>query len=199
MCGARRLAVGQGIAPIPYGVIEHTGLFARVIQKHGGTISVESTLGVGTRFHIFLPASRNLIALETNSPKKTHSRPGRLLVLEDEEGVRRVVGASLRRMGHEVELLADGEQVISAYKNAKKLGRPFDAVILDLTVRAGLGGQETVHLLRRMDPALKAVVMSGHANDPAIVEHERYGFDAALVKPFEVRQLQETISRLVGS
>jgi CheY-like chemotaxis protein len=118
--------------------------------------------------------------------------------MDDDEAVRRVVGLTLRRLGHEVELAEDGETAIEMYEKAKNLDQPFDAVILDLMVPKGIGGQEAIQTLRRIDPAVKAVVMSGYANDPVILEHDRHGFKGALAKPFDHEKLQETLSRVIG-
>jgi CheY-like chemotaxis protein len=119
--------------------------------------------------------------------------------MDDEEGVRHGVGAMLRRMGHEVELTQDGQKAIDAYRSARELGRPFDAVLLDLTVRGGMGGQQAIRTLRKLDPAVRAVVMSGYADDPVILDHQHHGFAEALTKPFELAALKETVARLLGS
>ena len=156
-----------------------------VIQKHGGAIAVESEVGVGTTFHIHLPASRKLLGEEKASVPASLPRHGRILVMDDEEGVRKLVGRSLQRMGHEVELVEDGQRAVEVYGSAKGQGRPFDAVILDLTVRGGVGGQEAIQALLKIDPAVKAIVMSGYANDPVVLEPERHGFKGVLAKPFD--------------
>jgi two-component system, cell cycle sensor histidine kinase and response regulator CckA len=170
-----------------------------VIQKHGGAVDVESEVGVGTTFHLYLPAARKLIAKTTAPVPKVLPQPGRILVMDDEEGVRDVVATTLRRLGHEVELVADGQRAVELYESAKGQGRPFDAVLLDLTVRAGVGGQEALQALLQIDPAVKAIVMSGYTNDPAVLEPERCGFKGALVKPFSIGKLREMISRVMGS
>jgi CheY-like chemotaxis protein len=170
-----------------------------VIQKHGGAIDVESELGVGTTFHIHLPASRKGLGDEKASVPKILPRHGRILVMDDAEGMRKVFGVLLQRMGHEVELVEEGQRAIEVYRGAKGQGRPFDAVILDLTIRGGMGGQETILALRRIDPAAKAIVMSGYTDDPVVQEHERHGFEAALEKPFDIGKLQEVLSQVLGS
>ena len=83
-------------------------------------------------------------------------------------------------------------------KARRDQGRPFDAVILDLTVRDGVGGQETIRELLKIDPAVKAIVMSGYADDPVVLEPERYGFKGVLAKPFDKLKLQEILSRVLG-
>lgn len=169
-----------------------------VMQRHGGAITVESEAGVGTTFHLYLPAARPGVGKEKPRVPETSRWRGRILVMDDEEGVRSVVGASLARMGHEVALVEDGRRAVEVYGAAKDQGRPYDAVILDLTVRAGLGGRETLLELLRIDPGVKAIVMSGYANDPAVLEPERHGFKGVLAKPFEIGQLREILSRVLG-
>jgi CheY-like chemotaxis protein len=170
-----------------------------VAQKHGGAIAVESAVGVGTTFHIYLPAARKLSGEEKAPVPAGVPRHGRVLVMDDEEAVRRVVGLTLRRMGHEVELVEDGQTAVEVYKKAKGRGRHFDVVILDLMVPGRMGGREAIQALLQIDPAVKAVVMSGYANDPVVLEHDRYGFKGALVKPFNLGQLREILSRVLGS
>ena len=170
-----------------------------VIQRHGGAITVESEVGVGTTFHLHLPAGRSLFVPEKTSGPTTPRRPGKILVMDDEEGVRMAVRALLRQMGHAVELVVDGEGAIAAYQNAKDQGCPFDVVLLDLTIRGGMGGQEAMEALLQFDPTVKAIVMSGYAHDPLVLEPKRYGFKGVLPKPFESRHLQELLARVMGS
>lgn len=170
-----------------------------VMQKHGGAITVESESGVGTTFHLYLPAARKpIVAAKAEAPKPP-SWWGRILVMDDEENVRKVIGTTLRRMGHEVELAEDGQKAIELYRSARDLGRPFDLVILDLTVRAGLGGQETIRELLRFDSAVKAILMSGYADAAAVLDCEDHGFKGSLAKPFDAEKLQQTISRVMKS
>jgi two-component system, cell cycle sensor histidine kinase and response regulator CckA len=169
-----------------------------IIQHHGGTIAAESGPGVGTTFHLHIPAVRKLMLKEKAAVPASLPRHGRILVMDDEEEVRKLVGISLQHIGHEVELAADGLQAIEVYKNAKNQGRPFDAVILDLKVRSGVGGQEAIQALLRIDPTVKAIVMSGYANDPVLTEPERYGFKGVLAKPFSIVKLWEILSGIMG-
>jgi PAS domain S-box-containing protein len=168
-----------------------------IVQKHGGAIAVESVVGVGTTLQIYLPAARKLRGGE-EAPVAV-PQPGRVLVMEDEVAVRDAVGRTLSGMGHEVALAQDGRRAIEVYETAKLQGRRFDVVILGLTIRDGMGGRETLQQLLKLDPRAKAIAMSGHALDPVMLKPERHGFKGVLTKPFEVEELQETLSRVMGS
>jgi CheY-like chemotaxis protein len=169
-----------------------------VIQQHGGAISVESETGVGTTFRLHLPASRRLVRKEAAAAPISQPRGGRILVMDDEEVVRKLVKRLLEQMCHEVEVEEDGQGTVEAYETAKGRGRPFDAVLLDLTVRDGVGGKATIRELLKIDPAVKAIVMSGYADDPVFLEPERYGFKGVLAKPFDRYSLQKVLARVLG-
>jgi CheY-like chemotaxis protein len=153
---------------------------------------------VGTTFHLLLPASRKPLQPEKASVPAGVLRHERILVMDDEEVVRKLVRRLLQQMGYEVELVEDGQRAVGAYESAKGQGRPFDAVILDLTVRAGVGGKETIRELLKIDRAVKAIVMSGYANDPVVLEPERYGFKGVLTKPFDRQSLWKVLARVLG-
>jgi PAS domain S-box-containing protein len=168
-----------------------------VIHKHGGAIAVESEVGAGATFHIHLPASRNLPPEEKASSVAIPPQAGRILVMDDEEAVRNVIGVSLQRLGHEVELVADGQKAIDVYGNARERGRPFDLVLLDLTVCAGIGGHEAMQTLLKLDPTVKAIAMSGYANDAGMLEPQRYGYKGVLAKPFALDGLRQILARVM--
>ena len=168
-----------------------------IVQKHQGAISVESEVAVGTSFIIYLPAARKLSVEENSPPPAGAAPPGRVLVMDDEETVREVVGRTLAGMGHTVELAPDGQTAIEAYKNALVEGRCFDAVVLDLTIREGMGGLDSLQELLKLDPRVQAIAMSGSALDPVMQEPGRYGFRGALTKPFDSETLQEYLVRVM--
>ena len=164
-----------------------------IIKKHEGDIRVESRVGVGTKIHIYLPISKNKTSKDPASKDANKNMCYRILVLDDEEPMRRLMRRMLNSFGCEVECAADGFQVLNLYKEAMETGCPFDAVILDLTVRGGIGGKETLSKLLKIDPGVRGIAMSGYSSDPAIRDYEKYGFRAGLAKPFKIEELKEAL------
>jgi len=170
-----------------------------VIQKHFGTITAESIAGEGSTFRICLPASRVSRGGEKASLQAENGKRLRVLVMDDEPGMRKVLGHTLEMLGHETEVVDEGQKAIDIYIQGRNSGRPFDVVVLDLTVRSGLNGKETVKALLTMNPDLRAIAISGYASDPVMMEPERHGFRGALPKPFAPRKLQEMIFTVMRS
>jgi two-component system cell cycle sensor histidine kinase/response regulator CckA len=168
-----------------------------VIKRHGGHISVESDVGTGTTFHIYLPATREKSALCTTQEKIPLHGKGNILVMDDKEVVREGAKRMLGGMGYDVVFASDGTEAIAMYKEALQSGKHFDAVILDLTVPGGMGGKEAVKKLLEMDPNAKAIVSSGYSNDPVMSEFKKYGFMGLLEKPYRMQELRETLSRVM--
>jgi len=121
---------------------------------------------------------------------------GKVLLMDDEEMVRAVVGEMLKMFGHEVECAKDGEEAIEKYLKARESDAPFSAVIVDLNIPNGMGGKETVERLRRIDSNLKAVVSSGYPDDPIMTNYREYGFNAVISKPFRVSDLNSALQML---
>ena len=164
-----------------------------IINRHDGHITVESEVGVGTTFTLFLPAHekeiRELKPLKTHKPEKPSIRTGRILVMDDEESIRKLSKKRLSQLGYESELAKDGAQAIELYKKAMDSGQPFDAVILDLTVKGGMGGKDAVKALLKINPQVKAMVSSGYSNDPVMTDFRAHGFTGALPKPNTKKEL----------
>jgi PAS domain S-box-containing protein len=168
-----------------------------IVTKHHGTLAVESAPGAGAVFIIQFPAFMEISA-EENPPlpaELPHSL--KILVMDDEKGLQAVLGLLLRNLGHDVELTTEGKSTVEVYNEAMCHGSPFDIVILDLTIRNGMGGLETIQELLKIDPSVTAIVMSGYADDPALLDPVRYGFKDSLTKPFNSDNLKACISRVI--
>jgi two-component system cell cycle sensor histidine kinase/response regulator CckA len=176
-----------------------------IMEKHGGHIEVESKLKVGTTFHIYLPAVPGAVAGDQKpAPRSPEVVPvralvtGKILLMDDEELVRDVGGAMLDYLGYEVEFAEHGAEAVAKYKKAKESGTPFAAVILDLTVRGGMGGREAMKGLLEIDPAVKGIVCSGYADDPIMTEFRKHGFRGVIPKPFKIEELKKALEALIG-
>ncbi len=169
-----------------------------IIQKHGGHISVASELGIGTTFHIYLPASvERRIEEREKETGKVPSGQGRILVMDDEEIVLDVAQKILRHLGYEVYSAKEGREAVEMYRKARESGRPFDAVILDLTVPGGMGGKEAMEQLMKLDPAVKGIVSSGYSDDPVVADFKDYGFSGVISKPYQIPALSRTLHRVL--
>ena len=122
---------------------------------------------------------------------------GKVLLVDDEEIILDVSREVLRFLGYDAAFAKEGGAAIELYRKEKESGRPFDLVIIDLTIPEGLGGLETIEKLRMYDPAVKAVVSSGHANDPAIQEYARYGFSGRLTKPYRINEMKALLESMI--
>ncbi len=169
-----------------------------IIRNHGGSIVVTSELGKGSAFTIYLPASPAMQEPAIDSRAGSPVRKGRVLVMDDDAVVRDVAGALLAELGQEVELAERGEEAIEKYLKAKESGKPFDIAILDLTIRGGMGGAETVRKLLEINPDVKAVVSSGYSDDSAFSDYREQGFRTFLKKPYDIKELQETLNALLS-
>jgi PAS domain S-box-containing protein len=169
-----------------------------IIKNHGGLIDVKSQLGKGSTFLVYLPALEAEEKRVVTIPATAHAaRKGRILVMDDEELLRNIVGIMLRALGHDAEFAENGEEAIVKYREALSAGKRFDIVILDLTIRGGMGGEETFRELLTLDPEVKAVVSSGYADSATISEYESRGFSACLAKPYAVDALRNILNMLL--
>ncbi len=169
-----------------------------IIRNHDGHISVDSKSGLGTTFHILLPASKNRIPVKKRKRTSPLRGSGRILVMDDEEAIRKVTGRILHHIGYEVCTVRNGNEAVDKFRKAVEAGRPFDAVIMDLTVKGGMGGRETLEILRKIDPKVKAIVSSGYSDDPVMADCTKYGFNGAVPKPFQIEELSMVLNNPTG-
>ncbi|MBI4698569.1 MAG: response regulator, partial [Nitrospirae bacterium] len=169
-----------------------------IIKNHDGYIDVESQDKNGTTFNIFLPASKGKPLSDDRKPEKIVQGSGKILVMDDEETVRNTVQKMLRHIGYDTEVVRDGDEAVELYKKAKNMALPFDAVIMDLTIRGGMGGRETINKLLEIDPEVKAIVSSGYSNDPLMSEFSQHGFIGVLTKPYSIEELNKILSKIVN-
>ena len=169
-------------------------IVSSIVEKHNGHVAVRSESGVGTNFDIYLPAAvqqQTISAADFSVSAK--SKKKRVLFMDDEEAMRELTKQTLSRLNCDVTLTRQGEDAIELYGAAMQKNKPFDVVFLDLTVKGGMGGRETIRQLLAIDPDVKAVVCSGYTEDPAMTHFAEYGFVGALAKPFLKNDLQKIL------
>ncbi len=168
-----------------------------IIKGHDGEIGVESEPDNGTLFFFYLPASGAEVTADDNLKAVSYSCSGRILIMDDNQEILKSTGKLLRNVGFEVSTARDGIEAIDFLRTEKKEGKCYDVVIMDLTIPGGLGGKETVQVLKEIDPNVKTIVSSGYINDEVISDHKKFGFDDVITKPYRLESLIEAINRLI--
>ena len=170
-----------------------------IVKRHNGHITVYSEVGKGTVFNLYLPASGKPIEERPAQKRTTHRGHGRILVMDDQESILKMVVRMLTRMGYKTESVTDGAKAVELYRHMYTQGTPFDLVILDLTVPGGMGGQKTISELLTIDPNVKAVVSSGYCNDPVMAHYTDYGFCGVVPKPYTKARLAELLNQIIDA
>jgi two-component system cell cycle sensor histidine kinase/response regulator CckA len=168
-----------------------------VVKKHGGMLHLEQSSPSGAVFSFYLPAARAEPAVikSIGDGHGMQSPLQRILVMDDEEGIRELTSQLLNTLGYEVTAVTDGVEAVNTYERAMRRGENFQAVILDATIRGGMGGLATIARLRNIDPSVVAIICSGYSDEAALAEFLQYGFRGALPKPFTRRDLADVLQR----
>ena len=198
------------------------------IQRMGGTILVDSTPGVGTTVSVYLPSatgpataaaagapapgatavqatgagSRTATGALSRPATVALPKPGhkkRILLMDDEQMILDIVSRMLGHLGYEVTTCRDGSQAIAACSKAKAHSESFDVVVMDLVIPNGVGGQDAVHTIKKIDPHAKVVASSGHLDHPVMIDCQKFGFNGVLEKPYKLEKLQQVIEAVISA
>lgn len=171
-----------------------------IIKNHDGVLIVDSEVNVGTTFTMFLPASNELQVLEEKMSPQIHVGQGKVLVMDDEEPIRNVLGEMLDVCEYSFQVASNGKEALAIFAQAQEKGLPFDAVILDLTIPGEMGGRAVIQKMLQIVPSVKAIVVSGYSNDPVLANYQEYGFHGRISKPFRLGEVSDVLHQvLLGS
>ncbi|WP_342348321.1 PAS domain-containing protein [uncultured Nitrospira sp.] len=168
-----------------------------IVRNHGGVLTVNSALGEGSTFSLFLPAIPIQEMAYEVQERRVKMGHGKILIMDDEIQIRKVLGEMVETCGYSYETAKDGEEALRNFFEAWEVGSPFSAVILDLTVPGGLGGKEVLSRLLTIDPQVKAIVVSGYSNDPVLANYQEYGFKGRVAKPFNLVDLSVVLQSVL--
>ena len=174
-----------------------------IAKAHGGSLSVQSEAGQGTTVRFYLPIDSESEEVDATGLSKAFdsapNAPKRILVLEDDPLVRSLIVRNLTSQNYEVAESVEGGETVRLYQESLENGKPFDLVILDLSIPNGMGGVRAMEKLRNLDPNVVAIVSSGYSDDPVMAKPATYGFAAVLPKPYEPADMIRLIKTVLST
>ncbi|MBN1532376.1 MAG: response regulator [Spirochaetes bacterium] len=170
-----------------------------IVKKHGGYIEATSREGDGACITVYLPATLKSVRDKRKASTSPYRFHGRVLLMDDEEMVLEIAAKMLKQLGFAVVCVARGEDAVEHYRQSITSGEPFDLVITDLTIKGGMGGRETVEIIKTINPSATVVVTTGYSQDLIVTDYEKFGFDGAIIKPFTVEDVSREIERVLNA
>ena len=177
-----------------------------IIKSHQGMITVKSEINKGSCFKVYIPRTRGGSIGPFEVPEKKYkdteskiqSGEGKILIMDDMEAMMMVAGEIISVLGYQVEYSTNGEEAIEAYKKAKESGNPFDAVVFDLTVPGGMGGEQAAEILMNYDPELIAIASSGYTDTNVMSDYKNSPFSAVVPKPYRIKEMSAALHQVLN-
>lgn len=169
-----------------------------IVRKHGGQIALDSQVGVGTVFTVYLPQAGKAVEVQARKAASLRFGTGRVLFMDDDPRISDLTATMLQSLDYHCDLAKDGAEAVALYKRYLNIGRPYDVVIMDLTVVGGMGGEQCYHELKKLDPDVRAIIASGYDNDDMARDYLEQGFCAYLTKPYRVADLGKVLKTVLG-
>jgi len=169
-----------------------------IVRKHGGQIGLDTQVGVGTAFTVYLPRADRPADVQARRAASLRFGTGRILFMDDDPNISALTGKMLASLDYKYDLAKDGDEALALYRRYLNIGRPYDAVILDLTIVGAMGGEACFAELRQLDPDVRAIVASGYDNDEIAKKFLEQGFCGYLTKPYRLADLGKVLKAVLG-
>lgn len=160
-----------------------------IVKSHNGFIDVQTALNRGSQFKVYLPASQSTIVPTETDPELLVGQQELILVVDDEVAIRQVIKTTLETYNYQVLTASDGVEAIALYAEYK---HQICTVLMDMMMPA-MDGATILVLLRRLNPQINVVAMSGLNSTEAVADAEKLGFQSFLPKPFTTRDLLQAL------
>jgi PAS domain S-box-containing protein len=168
-----------------------------IVRRHGGRIGVQSTPGEGTLFSVFLPVAGKPVQEEVRRAPLLRFGTGRILFMDDDPKICELTGSMIASLDYTHDVARNGEEAVQLYRRYLAVNRPYDAVLLDLTIIGGMGGEECFKRLKALDPDVRAIVTSGYDDDDMVRRFLEMGFVGYITKPYRVGDLGRVLKSVL--
>jgi CheY-like chemotaxis protein len=172
-----------------------------IITGHGGQIAVSSMKNVGTEVMFWLPATQPQQQQGKDAapitPPRVRSGLGTILVVDDEDRLRRVVHAVLKRCGYRVFEASNGEEAVQTYRQLLRQNDDVDMVIMDLTLKGTLSGEQAMKEICAMDPSARVIASSGGMLEESREGFISEGFCDILPKPYLAADVADVVHQIL--
>ncbi|MEO6876364.1 MAG: ATP-binding protein, partial [Opitutaceae bacterium] len=169
-----------------------------IVRKHGGQITLNTAVGAGTAFTVYLPPAGRPPEVQARRAPSLRFGTGRVLFMDDDASITSLTAAMLKSLDYKFDLAKGGEETLVLYKRYLNIGRPYDAVIMDINVIGGMGAEETYAALKKLDPDVRAIISSGYDNEDMARKFLAAGFVGHLTKPYRVADLGKLLKTVLG-